>query len=187
MGNERVNIILRTCGGREAYRDYLIRCIPGLIVVQDTTQNAMDTFLEALRVAGNDPAVHIEDDIILTSHFCEKLQSAIAERPGEVIQFFSMRKADIEIGSRYDSGRTFMMNQCFYLPAKYSAWIMEYYRVWSRKETHPTGYDILIADWLKSRKEKYYIYVPSLVQHRKCKSLINPRRGNNRQSLTFRE
>ena len=78
-----------------------------------------------------------------------------------------------------------MMNQCFYLPELYSKSIYEYYTTWDKKEEHPTGYDILIADFLKSRKEKYWIHVPSLVQHRKVKSIINSRRGNNRQSKTF--
>lgn len=180
-----MKIILRTCNGRERWRDYLISSIPDLIVIQDKTNNAMTTFLEAMLIAGNDPAVHIEDDIILTSNFVSKLESAIKKRPDMVIQFFSMRKADLTIGSRLDYGRTFMMNQCFYLPINYSRMIFEYYPDWPQKGVHKTGYDILIADWLKARKEKYWIHVPSLVQHRKCKSIINPRRPNNRQSKTF--
>jgi len=182
-----VKIILRTCAGREVWRDCLITNIPELIVVQDKTNNAMDTFLTAMSIAGNDAAVHIEDDIIITSDFCAKLYAVIAKIPDTVIQFFSMRKDDLTIGSRLDYGRTFMMNQCFYLPQDYSRMILEYYPVWPQRERHKTGYDILIADWLKSRKEKYWIHVPSLVQHRKCKSLINSRRPNNRQSITFEE
>jgi len=182
-----VKIILRTCAGREVWRDYLTTNIPELIVVQDKTNNAMDTFLTAMSITGNDAAVHIEDDIIITSDFCAKLHTVIAKMPDMVIQFFSMRKADLTIGSRLDYGRTFMMNQCFYLPHSYSKMILEYYPVWPQRERHKTGYDILIADWLKFRKEKYWIHVPSLVQHRKCKSIINPRRPNNRQSITFEE
>ena len=145
----------------------------------------MDTFLAAMSRAGESPCVHMEEDVFITENFTAKIEKAISERPGEVIQFFSMRKADIEIGSRYDYGRTFMMNQCFYLPTGYSNAILNYYPVWPQKERHPTGYDILIADWLKARKEKYYIYVPSLVQHRQCQSLINPKRSAFRQSITF--
>lgn len=159
------------------YAEYLI----------DTPGNAMGGFLHALATAGDDPCVHMEEDIYLIDRFEEKLLAAIGGRPDEVIQFFSMRKADIEIGSRHEPGRTFLMNQCFYLPAGYSRMIQEYYPRWPRKEEHPTGSDLLIADWLKERREKYWIHVPSLVQHRPGRSLINPRRPQWRQSQTFVE
>lgn len=184
MDNE-VKFVLRTCNGREQWRDELISQIQGLIVVQDKTSNAMQTFLEAMNIVGDCAAIHLEDDIILTSQFLPKIAATIQRIPNTVIQFFSMRSADLTIGSRYEPGRTFMMNQCFYLPIGYSRMIKDYYPIWPNKEKHPTGYDILIADWLKSRKEKYYIYVPSLVQHRQCRSLINSRRSRSRQSLTF--
>lgn len=178
-------IVLRTCNGRESFRDYLIAEIPGLIVIQDTDKNAMTTFLDALHCVGNGAAVHIEDDIVLTKNFTYKLDKVIQSLPYSVIQFFSMRKADIEVGGRWEYGRTFMMNQCFYLPPDYSKMIFRYYENWDKKEIHPTGYDLLMADFLKERKEKYWIHVPSLVQHRQVKSLINPRRSTKRQSITF--
>lgn len=178
-------IVLRTCNGREDFRDYLVKSIPGLEVIQDKDNNAMNTFLEALHFVKNGAAVHIEDDIILTENFVLKLDKCIQKRSHNVIQFFSMRKADIEVGSRWDYGGKFMMNQCFYLPPGYSRMIFNYYKDWGKKEEHPTGYDILIADFLRGRKEKYWIHVPSLVQHRKVRSLINPRRSTLRQSKTF--
>ncbi len=45
----------------------------------------------------------------------------------------------------------------------------------------------MVADFLKERHMRYYIHVPSLVEHRIGKSLIDPRRSSRRQSLTFRD
>lgn len=182
-----MKILIRAIQERIEYVEYLKKYLPDAEFVFDKNRNAMDTFLAAMSVAGGQPCLHMEDDIILTKDFKIKALKIIQSHENEVIQFFSMRKDDIEVGSRYDYGRNFMMNQCFYLPEGYSKAIKEFYEQWNRKEEHPTGYDILMADWLKSRKEKYWIHVPSLVQHRQCKSLINPKRSAHRQSITFEE
>lgn len=50
-----------------------------------------------------------------------------------------------------------------------------------------SGLDLMVADWLKGRREKYWIHVPSLVQHRTLPSLIDSRRSTKRQSQTFEE
>ena len=145
----------------------------------------MTTFLAAMRQAGQDAAVHMEEDILITQNFYQKLLAEIAKRPNEVIQFFSMREADLIIGSRYDN--SYMMNQCVYFPAGFSALLLDYYHVWDKKVQHPTGTDIMINDFLRSRKEKYWIHVPSLVEHRIAQSRINPRRSSKRQSKTFKD
>lgn len=182
-----MRIIVRACRARPECIDYVRKHLPNAEILFDSTGNAMDTFLQALELAGYAPCLHMEEDIYVTSNFMKKAENAVSSRPQEVIQFFSMRGDDLKVGSRYDYGRSFMMNQCFYLPAGYSRLIYDYYPDWPQKEVHKTGYDILIADFLKSRKEKYYIHVPSLVQHRKNRSLICPRRSAFRQSITFED
>ena len=52
---------------------------------------------------------------------------------------------------------------------------------------HPNGTDAMVRDFLKDRKEKYWIHCPSLVDHRQGKSVIDPRRSSKRQSFTFVE
>jgi hypothetical protein len=42
-----------------------------------------------------------------------------------------------------------------------------------------------MADWLATRGERYWLHVPSLVQHRVVPSVINRRRSSRRQSVTF--
>lgn len=178
-----MRIIIRAVRDRAPYIDYLTQRLPAAEWCFDQKRNAMDTFLRALDMAGQDAVVHMEDDTLLNDWFLPRLRAAIAQHPDKVIQFFSMRKADLSIGSRWDGN--FMMGQCFYLPAGYSAAIRAYYPVWPNREKHPTGLDTMVGDWLKSRREKYWLHVPSLVDHRDCKSLIDPRRSTKRQSLTF--
>ena len=115
---KKTNRIVRAMRERKEYVDYITSRID-VNVLYDTTGNAMETFLEALRMAGDEPCIHMEEDILLTSNFDEKIESVISENKDIVIQFFSMRKKDLTIGSRLESGRTFCMNQCFYLTEGY--------------------------------------------------------------------
>lgn len=179
-----VKIIIRTCNGREAWRNALVNLL-NPIVIEDKTNNAMDTFMIAMEASGDCPAIHIEDDAVLTTCFLEKAHREIEARPNSVINFFSMRKADLEVGSRWCNGGTFSATVCFYMPKNYSKMVYGFYPVWERKFEHPIGFDLMIADWLKLRHEKFWIVIPNLADHRIGKSMINPRRSSKRKSLTF--
>ena len=178
-----MRIIIRAVRERAEFIAYLEERLPTAEWCFDQRRDAMHTFLRALEMAGDDPVVHMEEDVILTADFEAKLRREIAARPETVIQFFSMRKADKTVGSRWDNN--FLMGQCFYLPRGVSRQIFNYHTMWPGKEIHPTGLDNMVCDWLKARKEKYWIHVPSLVDHRIAKSAINPKRSTKRQSLTF--
>ncbi len=181
-----MKFIVKYMPEREAQLIEMKKQIPNVVVVQDIMRSHMDTFIRALEEAGDESAVHLEDDIILCDNFVERCLEQINLREDRMIQFFSMRKADLEVGSRYDYGANFLMNQCVYYPAGYSKMIKNYWLAWDRKEEHPSGSDTMIADFLKSRKEKYYIVVPNLVDHVKGKSVIDPRRSSKRISKTFK-
>lgn len=160
--------------------------IPNLVVVEDQIRNAMHTFQLALaHQASNGGVVHLEDDIMLCDRFVERVEAAVAERPDDPIQFFSRRGADAVQGSRWMPGSSFSMNQAFYLPRGMSGRLLEFSETWSRIEEHPTGYDLMMADAFKSWKQRYWLHVPSLVQHRVGVSLIDRRRAWSRQSATF--
>lgn len=176
-------IIIRAVRERQSYVDYLQENIPDAEVCWDKTRNAMDTFLSALTMSGNDPIVHMEEDAFLATDFRTRLEAEIARQPDKVIQFFSMRKGDLEVGSRWDN--SFLMGQCFYLPAGYSKLILDFYSVWEERDLHPTGLDTMVGHFLRKRKEKYWIHVPNLVDHRVGKSQIDPRRSSKRISKTF--
>ena len=182
---QSVKFIMRTVGNADL--SYYVKHIHGLEICRDKTHNAMDTFLMSLEMAGEAPCVHLEDDIVLCEDFTDKVMREVLKRQNEVIQFFSMRKADLTVGSRYINGGAFCMNQCFYLPAGMGLEILEYAKTWKRIEEHPTGYDYLMADYFKEHKIRYWNVVPNLVDHLPMKSRINPRRSTKRQSLTFRK
>lgn len=163
----------------------LQKAIPNLIVCTDYRRDAMGNFLNSLTISEK-PCVHMEDDIELCSEFQEKILEAISKYPNRVINFFSMRKKGKELGRPYEeTGSKYLMNQCFYLPKGYGLQIAEYYKNWDRKEEHPTGLDLLVADFLKSRKERYIQWFPHLVNHKVSKSLINPKRSSKRIDKHF--
>ncbi len=178
-------VLVSAIPDRVLFVDYLKRHIPHLEVTWDTTRNAMDTFLTTMRNAGNDPIIHLEDDILLTQNFVSKIEQAISERPNEIIQFFSRSQADITEGSRYRAGGSFLMNQCKYLPAGVAKGIADYYPEWPGKVEHPTGTDSMMGDYFRVKKMRYWNYVPSLVNHAPVKSEINSRRSRYRQAKVF--
>jgi|TARA_R110000803_G_scaffold178521_1_gene240925 hypothetical protein len=178
---------MRTCIGREDYARYVHEQIPNLIELKDEVSDPMQNFMNALEVAGDDEAIHLEDDAILVDGFIEKAQAVIDANPNMVIQFFSMRKADLTIGTRLESGSTFLAAVCFYLPPKMSKGLRAYFPTWERLDEHPTGLDLTIADYLKKTKQKYLVYCPNLADHRIGKSEIDSRRSSKRVSLTFKQ
>lgn len=181
-----MKIICRAVVERSRYVRYLREHLPNLQIVWDTEHlGSYASMRLALGEAGADPVVLIEDDILLVRDFEKKIAEQITARPSEVIQFFSMRRADCEVGSRYD--RDFIAALCFYLPAGHaqqaSAWAAE---VYDCNRTSNSS-DLFIKAWLQSRRESYWICCPNLVQHRIGKSFIDPRRSSRRLSLTCPE
>ncbi len=162
--------------------DYLRRKLPGMEEVPDQDRDAYTNYVRTLERQGSDPAIHIEDDIILTREFVRKVHTVIGQHQDRVIQFFSIRKSDLAKGSRFD--RAYMMNQCHYIPANYGPEIVRFSALWAQQHPGDNGCDTMLRDFLKSRHEPYWLHVPSLVQHRDAKSRLGPR-STKRQSPTF--
>lgn len=182
--------IIMSVPERREYLEYLTKLLPSAIVRMDKDRDSMPTFLSALKIAGKKSVLLIEDDAIPTSNFEQKITLVIEKHYDKVTQFFSRRKKDIEIGSRYEYGGNFLATLCFYLPEGYAASILAYYKKWIMQYPHGRKHkeyatDYLVASFLKKRKEKYYLHVPSLVEHRQIVSAIDKRRSKYRQSLTF--
>jgi hypothetical protein len=182
---------------RLEYTAYLRRLLPHAEWVFDQKQDSFDTFLRAMALPGDAPCVHLEDDVILTTGFIGLVEAAIAARPGEVQQFFSMRGDDKTIGSRWDNN--FIATLAWYVPAGWAPRLIAYYPEWladwklrdaAKPQNPPTwlvGYDIFVRDFLKWQKQRYWIVCPNLVNHRIGKSAIDPRRSSTtRVSKTFR-
>lgn len=161
------------------------RQLPDLVVVFDKGwRNAMTTFCLALEEAGGGPMVLMEDDAILCPDFPARIAAVISERPDVPIQFFSRMSEDIERKSRWMGGATYRYNICAYLPAGMAAAVRKFRETWPHIEKHPTGTDYLIADYMRAHKMRYWLHVPSLVQHAEAPSAIGGR-PMNRQSKTF--
>lgn len=179
--------IVRTCTGREKYLEYVKEKIPDCVVSFDCKKDPMNNFKNALLLADNDSCIHFEDDVLLTKDFLNKATRVINKYPDMIVQFFSMRKADIEIGSRIETASTFLCAVCFYTPKKISKGIYNFFSKWDKFDKHPTGLDLLIRDYLIKTKQKYFIAIPNLADHRIGKSAIDPKRSSKRQSFTFKE
>jgi len=180
--------ILCTCAGREHYVDYIKKQIPSVEICLDDRGGAMGNFVKSLEMAGDDAVVNIEDDILITKNFEAKAMAVIEKKPSAVIQFFSMRKADKTIGSRWDLGGSYLMAQCTYLPPKISRGLLAYSKKYDRIDHKSHPLDSMVADYLRVTKQKYWIHCPSLVDHRVGVSMIDSRRAKtNRQSFTFED
>ena len=181
-----MRFILRTCSGREHFVSYIRKHIPNLEICFDDRGGAMHNFIKSLEMSGEDAVVNMEDDIILTKNFCSKACAVINKKPESLIQFFSMRKADKTIGSRWENGSSYLMAQCTYLPEKMSKGLLAFSSKYDliNHKSHPL--DSMVAEFLKASRQKYWIHCPSLVDHRVGVSMIDPRRAKtNRQSFTF--
>lgn len=156
-------------------------------IVWDETRHAFKTWRKVLRTVGDGPAIILEDDVILAPRWREQVEAALEGHRDHVVQFFSMRKKDLTEGSRWEPGRTYSGTPCYYLPAGEARELLDYSKDWVRRHPeHPTGYDLTMADSMKARGVDYWLHVPSLVQHERWASAINPRRPRWRQSKTFR-
>ena len=180
-------VIVTAIQTRNSYVQYLQKHIPDLEVVWDKTQNAMETFLRATEIAGNDPVIRLEEDICLTKNWREKVELEIQNRPNTLINFFSRSKYDADMGSHKRGGSRFNYNCCVYYPQGFAKNIFAHYKVWADKEKHPTGTDLMIADYMDKNNMSYWQVVPSLVNHAISISQIDRRRPRRRQSNTFIE
>ena len=180
-----ITFILTAVKDRMANVIYLQKHIPNLVIVWDEQRNAMETFRRAWRQYQDVPTIRIQDDIILCKDFVNKAKAIVAERPTDFIQFFSRSAKDEKLGSRYKSGGSWMMNQCYYLPPNSATRLTAFADAWGKYEQHPNGDDQLMAEWLQSEKARYWVQVPSLVNHLVTVSMIDKRRSKFRQSTTF--
>ena len=177
--------VVRAVESRKPFVDEILKQIPEAIVHYDYGGDAMKSYLYVCEhiVAGR-PAVLLEDDIILTSNFKEKIEKVISKYPDMLINFFSLSKIHTE--SRLQNGRQYCSSLCEYFPLGFSKKVVDAYEHWPLRDKEPNAYDYLVG-YAWGYRNKYIEWCPNLVQHRECKSVINPRRSSKRQSITFME
>lgn len=162
--------------------------IPWLVRVYDKEKSSIHTqYLTFLEAKGRD-AIYLEDDIELCDNFMERAEKAIEELGRDkIINFFSMRGKDIEVGTRLEPARSFLMTQAVYIPWSVSLWCAEMFSSWQYAVLNPNtkDCDVYIREYMIQNKLNYRIYVPNLVNHRQTVSMIDSRRSKFRQSKTF--
>lgn len=177
--------VIRAVKERQAFVDEILKQIPDAIVYYDEFGDAMKSYLHVCKnIIKGQPAVLLEDDIILTSNFKNKIETVIAKYPKMLINFFSLSKKYTQ--PHFKKGREYCMNQCEYFPEGFSLKVVEAYEHWSKREEEPNAYDYLVG-YAWGNSNPYLVWCPSLVQHREIKSIIDPRRSSKRQSITFEE
>lgn len=172
---------------QRAERARMLRATTNGRIVWDQQRNAWHTWSMVLGSLGDGAGIVLEDDALPVPGWLTLAERAVEEHPDDLIQFFSLRKSDIAKGSGYRPASSFLMNQCLYYPPGFARDLLAFSRNWheENRHEHPTGYDICTADFLKSRKQRYWMHVPSLVDHEKWRSEINSRRPRNRQAAAL--
>lgn len=160
--------------------------LPNAIVYLDTKKQPLQSFIKTLELAKDDNCIYMEDDIILSKDFIQDTEHFIKQNSDYVINFWTLKKSIKKTTLMAPS--SFMSNLCVYIPNKHIKGIIGFYnKGWDRIKEHPTGMDLLVRDYLMSVKQNYWLYHPSLVQHKKVVSAINPRRSKYRQSISFKD
>ena len=178
--------VVRAVRKREPFVKEILKQIPEAVVYYDDEfHDAMKSYLYVCEhIVKGQPCVLLEDDIILTSDFKNKIERVISMYPDMLINFFSLSKKHTK--PHLKKGREYCMNQCEYFPAGFSLKVVEAYQHWDLREKEPNAYDFLVG-YAWGRNNQYLVWCPSLVQHREVKSIIDPRRSSKRQSVTFEE
>ena len=164
-----------------------LEVLPEAHVVYDQQQHPMKTFVMAMLMGGHDGHIHLEDDAQLLGGFKSRIEFAVTMYPDQVINFFpGITKYVVAATSpiRMPAGQ-FLWNQCVYFPPGFvPGWIEwgEPINYHPDENSHWSGMDVSIAEYLKVIKKNWIRWLPPLVQHREGRSVVNPARPRKRQS-----
>ena len=178
--------VVRAVRERQPFVEEILKQVPEAVMYYDDEfHDAMKSYLYVCEhIIKGQPCVLMEDDIILTSDFKKKAEDVIQMFPHTLINFFSLSKKFM--APHWKKGREYCMNQCEYFPEGFSLKVVEAYKNWPLREKEPNAYDFLVG-YAWGNSKPYLVWCPSLVQHRRVKSIIDPRRSSKRQSITFQE
>lgn len=168
----------------EVERDHAVAYL-----VEDRAHSCVDTFMLALdrQIELGGGAWHLEDDVELTSRWAFKARWVSQEKGRAIIQGFSRLKDDAAKGSRW-TRHQYYYNTCVWLPESVAKPLREHFGVWyaENRDKETGGSDTAINEFLRANGLRYWLAVPSLVQHRAVPSSIGGAgRTPNRQSPTF--
>ena len=181
--------IVQAVRPRESYVEEMRQTIPGLDVYYDDSRDATSAFIQTLRLADDEPHVHLEDDVVLCKGFVAKTKLAANLYGDRVIQFFHwLRKPE---PTRLVTPPGFYGALAVYFPRGYSSKLIAFmeeagldlWRFWNGSGSHCL--DMGIQHFLRARREPFVQHYPSLVQHRVSPSTIKSHRQQKRQTAYF--
>lgn len=167
-----MKFIVTAVEARRPFVEYYQRHIPGLIIVWDQGKGAWDTWKRAWATEYTEPSIRLQDDCCLTKNFVEKVTAAAAARPDEPIQFFVRAKAGRQPQSQYCPGRSWLWNQCHYLPAGIPGRLLQFCARWGKEAENPGADDYMMGLAFGQWKLNYWLNFPSAVQHAPVKSTL---------------
>lgn len=157
----------------------------GGTIVWDEGRDPYGTFLRVLAEFGDRAGWLLEDDVVLCRDWAERAAEVVEQHHGLVIRGFSL-------GTRSGlvRGIEFYSTACVFLPAGTARAILDFEETLTpavrRREHLDQLHDHLIGMWLAHTRQDYWLHTPSLVQHHRWPSLVDPRgRGLDRVSPTF--
>ena len=158
--------------------------IPEAIVHYDTTSNGATGYMSCFKLAERNPAIIIEDDAMLCKDFKKRTDAVIAVHKNTVVHFFTGQTRLNKPQWRPGSG--FSNTQAVYYPKNFAHRIVQWWNTIPDADArYKDAHDWIIRDFLKGTKERHLLWFPSLTQHRRTKSFVNPKRTPTRQSKYF--
>src|SRR5699024_7206630 len=154
-------------------------------IVWDREHSAFETWKRVLDTLAEAPGsgVLVEDDVRFCQGWPGRMQQTIDRRPHDLIRFFNPAPGYPE-GERPED--TFWSDTCLrFAPgdaADLRSWVGDRDTQFLRDY-----FDIAIGHWLRLRRRRYWQHAPSLVQHERWTSAVNPNRRTDRLAVDFEE
>ena len=180
--------IIQAVPERLDHVEYMMSRLPGARLYVDRRKKATTAFIRSMLLAGDQPHVHLQDDIWFVKDFDRKINEAVSQHPDDIINFYpGMSKAPWE--KHWRTGSRFQCLPCTYFPANFSRgfaqWCAENQNGYpDNPEWRENADDSTLQLYLKSLRLKYLCWWPPLVQHRLGKSMLGHARGRQTPFVT---
>ena len=194
--------IIQAVRERVPYVEYLLKRIPHAEVYWDDDRNCVLALQRVMELAGADPFIRLEDDVILSKNFCGDAEARVRKAEQSMQQFYS--SLDYSRGRPFiwERGVKYAWSQATYFPAGFGRDFAQYLahckgltrdalaeelRQLSPKRTvdYLDYQDSAIGCYLSLKKMQYVRWVPGLAQHRVGLGAENIKRSKHRQTPHF--
>ena len=160
-----LKFIIQAVKSRQEYVNNMLQHVPDAIVHWDRTGDNILGSIHALRRAGPNPVVMMEDDLILCRNFRTRITSAILTKPNAIIKFFFWRNP----GETQEFTQPFWCiwdgSQCYYLPSGYARMLSDFMKNNPKKAGPQRDKDTLVSKFCYEHKPELIHWKASLAQH----------------------